>query len=131
LAESFAEAAFDIIVSNPPYVSCGDLSSLQREVRDHEPHIALFGGGDGLDAYRRFSTTADVVLKPGGWLLLEVGYNTSAAIKPLFQAGPWEAPHVYRDLAGWERVVAVRKATLESGAHGCPSPHSGEALERP
>jgi release factor glutamine methyltransferase len=120
LAEAFRPASFHMVVCNPPYVALTDQTTLQREVRDHEPHVALFGGQDGLDAYRRLSTTACEVLRPGGWLLMEVGYNTSAAIKPLFTAGAWEFPHLYRDLAGWERVMAVRK--IETGARACPSP---------
>jgi release factor glutamine methyltransferase len=120
LAEAFLPASFHVVVCNPPYVALTELPGLQREVRDHEPHVALFGGEDGLDAYRRLSTTAGDVLRPGGWLLMEVGYNTSAAIKPLFRAGPWEPPQLYRDLAGWERVMAVRKA--ETGAPASPSP---------
>jgi release factor glutamine methyltransferase len=86
------------------------MSSLQREVRDYEPHLALFGGEDGLEAYRRLSATVCDVLRPSGWLLLEVGYNTSAAVKPMFDGAAWEKPSVYRDLAGWERVLAVQRA---------------------
>lgn len=114
LAEAFCPAAFHLVICNPPYVPVTDLPALQREVRDHEPRVALFGGEDGLDAYRRLSTTACGVLRPGGWLLMEVGYNTSAAIKPLFTAGFWEPPCLYRDLAGWERVLAVQR--VEAGA---------------
>jgi release factor glutamine methyltransferase len=111
LAEAFRLAVLQCIVCNPPYISRPDLASLQREVRDHEPRTALDGGDDGLDCYRRLSATAARLLRPGGWLLLEVGYNTSAAIKPMFTGGTWEAPRIYRDLAGWERVLAVGKAT--------------------
>ena len=126
LMEGFRPGAFDIVVCNPPYVSLVDLPSLQREVRDHEPHTALFGGEDGLDAYRRLTATARDILRPGGWLLMEVGYNTSAAIKPMFSAGSWESPFLYRDLAGWERVMAVRRA--ETDARACSSPaKAGEA----
>ncbi len=114
LADAFRPASFDLVVSNPPYVALTDRGALQREVRDHEPHLALFGGDDGLDAYRRLSATVCDALRPGGWFVMEVGYNTSAAIKPLFAAGPWEPPHLYRDLAGWERVMAVRKAVSQT-----------------
>ena len=119
LADAFRPGTFDLVVCNPPYVALTDRSALQREVRDHEPHVALFGGEDGLDAYRRLSATVCDVLRPGGWLLMEVGYNTSAAIKPLFPSGPWESACLYRDLAGWERVMAVRRG--ETGARASPS----------
>jgi release factor glutamine methyltransferase len=110
MAEPFRNSTFDIVICNPPYIPLEDLLSVQREVRNHEPHLALFGGVDGLEAYRWLSGAACDVLKPSGWLLLEVGYNTSAVIKPMFTAEPWESPLVYRDLAGWERVMAVRRA---------------------
>jgi release factor glutamine methyltransferase len=114
LVEPFRTESFDLITCNPPYVALTDLSALQREVRQYEPHVALFGGDDGLDAYRRLSTTANRVLRPGGWLLMEVGYNTSAAVKPLFPGRFWESPRIYRDLAGWERVLAVRKSATDA-----------------
>jgi release factor glutamine methyltransferase len=125
LAEAIRAAAVDMVVCNPPYVALTELSSLQREVRDNEPPIALFGGEDGLEVYRRLSATLGEVLRPGGWLLLEVGYNTSAAVKPLFRRGPWEAPSIHRDLAGWERVMAVRRAA--TGAPACPRPRGHSA----
>jgi release factor glutamine methyltransferase len=109
LAAAFRANAFQMVVCNPPYVAHSDLASLQREVRNHEPHQALFGGEDGLDAYRRLNATAWEALRPGGWLLLEVGYNTSAAIKPMFEGSRWTVPSIYRDLAGWERVFAVQR----------------------
>jgi release factor glutamine methyltransferase len=111
LAVAFRTQVFQLVLCNPPYVSSSDRATLQREVRDHEPPQALFGGEDGLDAYRRLSVIAWNVLRPGGWLLMEVGYNTSAAIKPLFEGGRWTAPGLFRDLAGWERVFAVQKTT--------------------
>jgi release factor glutamine methyltransferase len=116
MAEAFLSHVFDIVVCNPPYISSNDLSSVQREVRDYEPHLALLGGEDGLRAYRYLSSTACEVLRPGGWLLMEVGYNTSAAIKPMFAAGPWESPLLYRDLAGWERVMAVKRLATSAAA---------------
>lgn len=113
LADAFQAKAFHMVVCNPPYVSASDYSSLQREVRDNEPHAALVGGEDGLEAYRRLSEYACDVLRPGGWLLMEVGYNTSAAVKPMFRQHLWEALSLYRDLAGWERVLAVRRAATD------------------
>jgi release factor glutamine methyltransferase len=116
MAEAFGKGALDMIVCNPPYVSLLDMPCLQKEVRDHEPHLALFGGEDGLDAYRRLSATVCDLLRPRGWLLLEVGYNTSAAVKTLFGGAAWEKPSVYRDLAGWDRVLAVQRAAAGTTA---------------
>ncbi|MEX2302812.1 MAG: peptide chain release factor N(5)-glutamine methyltransferase [Bryobacterales bacterium] len=114
LSEAFKKGVLDMIVCNPPYISSMDMSSLQKEVRDYEPHLALFGGEDGLDAYRRLSATVCDLLRPSGWLLLEVGYNTSAAVKPMFDGAAWEKPSVYRDLAGWERVLAVQRGAART-----------------
>jgi release factor glutamine methyltransferase len=68
-----ARGPFDIVVCNPPYVSRGETSRLQIEVREHEPHVALFGEEDGLAAYRKLIPSAERVLKPGGYLIIEIG----------------------------------------------------------
>ena len=64
----------DLIVSNPPYVAFQDESGLQREVRDYEPHIALFSGPTGFEIYERLAVDARRVLRPGGWIVLELGF---------------------------------------------------------
>src|SRR5665213_1331238 len=73
LGAAFAEGSFDLVLSNPPYIAGRDHSALQPEVRDHEPALALFGGEDGLAIYRRLVPQATRLLRPGGWLMMELG----------------------------------------------------------
>ena len=73
LGAAFADGSFDLVVSNPPYIAGRDRASLQPEVRDHEPALALFGGEDGLAIYRRLIPEAARLLRPGGWLMMELG----------------------------------------------------------
>ncbi len=103
-----ADASLDIVASNPPYVALSDAAGLQREVRDFEPRMALFAGEDGTEIYRRLSTDARRVLRPGGWVVLEVGYNMAGKVRDLFQAG-WEQIETTRDLSGIERVLSARR----------------------
>jgi release factor glutamine methyltransferase len=106
LSSCFAERAFDVVVSNPPYVPTTDHSGLQREVRDYEPAIALFAGETGLEIYERLITDAARILKPGGWLLLELGYNSLDPVKKMLGTG-WAEITVQQDLAGIPRVLIV------------------------
>ena len=108
LIETFSSNTFDMVVCNPPYVPLADLPGLQRELRS-EPSIALFGGQDGLRVYEKLTAAVARILKPGGWLLLELGYNTRSAVgAPL--AGPeWGEISVKTDLAGIDRVLAVQR----------------------
>ena len=94
--------SFDLIACNPPYLSDADMAALQREVR-FEPALALYGGEDGLDFYRRIRTEYAAHLNQRGALLLEVGFGQAAAVCALFG----ENAYVLRDLCGVERVVAV------------------------
>lgn len=94
--------SFDLIACNPPYLSDADMAALQREVR-FEPALALYGGEDGLDFYRRIRTAYAAHLNQRGALLLEVGFGQAAAVCALFG----ENAYVLRDLCGVERVVAV------------------------
>ena len=87
--------SLDLLVSNPPYIAETDKPTLQREVRDHEPALALFAGADGLDAYRILAQQAKEVLRPGGRIVLEIG---SLAARDLF-AG-WSDIQIQNDLAG-------------------------------
>ncbi len=107
---------FDIIVSNPPYVRTADLPTLPAEVR-REPMIALDGGTDGLDAYRRIVVEAARVLAPGGVLVCEVGASQAPAVAALFTGATFEGVGRFADLAGIERVVAgTSAATTEARA---------------
>ena len=108
LVEAFSAGCFDMVVCNPPYVPLADLPGLQRELRS-EPSLALFGGEDGLRVYERFTSTVARILKPGGWLLLELGYRTRQAVEALLTGGDWHEPAVKADLAGIDRVLAVQR----------------------
>ncbi|PYY15553.1 MAG: peptide chain release factor N(5)-glutamine methyltransferase [Acidobacteria bacterium] len=99
---------FDMVVSNPPYVGDSEADKLQVEVREHEPHCALFGGGkEGLDIYRRLIPQAAQALKPGGWLVMEIGYTQEQAIRELLTR--WKEVQSVPDLQGIPRVVIARK----------------------
>lgn len=100
--------AFDMIVSNPPYLGACDMAQLQREVR-REPALALFGGEDGLDVYRRLAQGAATMLKPGGHIALEVGAGQAGDVCALL--GPeFEDKGICRDINGVERIVYARRA---------------------
>lgn len=99
----------DVVLSNPPYVPRKDIGGLQRELR-HEPSLALFGGEDGCAVYRRLVPGAARIVKPGGWLIMELGYDSRGAVEELLCAPGWRAPEFHRDLAGLDRVVSVRRS---------------------
>lgn len=101
--------AFDLIVSNPPYIAQAEMAGLAPEVRDWEPHRALTPGGDGLDAYRAIARGALTRLMPGGRLLVEIGPTQGQAVAGLFRAAGLEAVRILPDMDGRERVVAARK----------------------
>ena len=96
-----------LVASNPPYVPESDRTVLQREVVQHEPHVALFGGPDGFDAYRGLIRGAERVLQPGGWLLMETAYNATGRLQEMLDR--WNEVEVHSDLAGLPRVVAARR----------------------
>jgi len=98
---------FDLIASNPPYVAESDLKDLQKEVRDHEPHLALTPGGDGLAVVRRLVAEAPEFLKPGGHLLIEIGYGQHEQVAALIDPAVWTLLDIHRDLQGIPRTVAL------------------------
>jgi release factor glutamine methyltransferase len=101
---------FDAIASNPPYVATADLERAMPEVRDHEPRTALDGGPDGLDALRELVAEAPGRLKPGGWLIVEVGAGQAPAVIGLAKdVDGYAAIEVVPDFAGIDRVVAMMK----------------------
>jgi release factor glutamine methyltransferase len=105
-----ADASFDVVVSNPPYIAAGDLASLAPEVRDHEPLDALVAGADGLDAYRALAPQAARALVVGGWLVVEMGAGQAAGVAAIVDAvGQYDRCMVERDAAGIERVLAARR----------------------
>ncbi len=114
-----SDASFDLVVSNPPYIATAEIETLEPEVRDHEPRLALDGGRDGLDAYRILAREALRVLKPGGSFALEIGHDQGSAVQALMlEAGGTEV-RVMQDLAGKDRVVAGRKKPLGNPPPDC------------
>ena len=102
-----ASGTFDIIVSNPPYVGRCEADKVQREVREHEPEVAVFGGEQGLDIYRRLIPQAWEKLKPGGWLLMEIGFSIEEPVKELLVG--WGEVSTVPDLQGIPRVVCAKR----------------------
>lgn len=98
------EGYFDIIVSNPPYITSEEMAELAAEVLQ-EPHMALWGGEDGLDFYRKLANEAQKLLKPQGKLLLEVGYRQAESVKKLLLANNWQKVIFHQDFQGINRVV--------------------------
>jgi len=104
LVEAVAARSIDLLISNPPYVPGADAANMQTEVRNWEPHVALFAGDTGLEIYQRLIAGARVVLKPGGRLLMELGYQSLEGVRALLSDG-WSDFEVISDLAGWPRVI--------------------------
>jgi len=99
----------DLIASNPPYIGRREAQTLPREVHDHEPEIALYGGEEGHELYADLITQAGAHLKPGGILVLELGHNSLPAVQPLLDAPVWANVGVTNDLAGIPRVLAAER----------------------
>jgi release factor glutamine methyltransferase len=102
---------FDLIVSNPPYVSEDALAGLQREVRDYEPRVALTPGIDGLAIIRRLLSESGNFLKSGGHLLIEIGFDQGAAVRRLIDQNAWQLLDIHQDLQGIPRTLALKKKT--------------------
>lgn len=100
---------FDLIVSNPPYIASSIIPTLEPEVREHDPLLALDGGPDGLDPYRILLAEAERLLVPGGLLAVEIGYDQVEALKSLAEAHTLEVLKVTHDLSGNPRCVAMRR----------------------
>ena len=101
--------SFDLIVSNPPYVSAAAFPGLQREVRDYEPRVALSPGGDGLSIIRRLLQGAPEFLKDDGLLVMEIGFDQAQATEALIESKVWDLVEIVPDLAGIPRIVVLRK----------------------
>lgn len=97
---------YDVIVSNPPYIRTDIVPTLDREVREHDPLLALDGGADGLDAYRAIARDAVTFLNPGGIVAVETGYDQKNAVKEIFEAAGFEQVAAAKDLAGNDRAQA-------------------------
>ena len=112
LSDCFDEldkTTFDLIVSNPPYVSSAALPALQREVRDHEPLVALSPGADGLSVIRRLLHDAPSFLNAGGHLIMEIGYDQGEAMQELIDPKFWRLVEIRPDLQSIPRIVVVQK----------------------
>lgn len=100
-----ASQSLDLIVSNPPYIPLAERETLEPEVRHHDPALALFGGESGNDIYAKLLAEAPRVLRPGGWIVLELGWQSAHAVRAL--AKDWCDIQVHPDLAGRDRVFSA------------------------
>jgi release factor glutamine methyltransferase len=98
---------FDFVVCNPPYVGESEADKVQKQVREFEPKMAVFSGQEGMDIYKQLIPQAHAVLKPGGWLVMEIGFSTEEKVKALLTS--WTDVQATADLQGIPRVVAARK----------------------
>jgi release factor glutamine methyltransferase len=108
LLEAVRPQSLDLLVSNPPYVPGADAANMQSEVRDWEPHMALFAGNTGLEIYRRLIAGAENVLRPRGRLLMELGYRLLDDVREML-AVHWTEIEVVADLAGLPRVIGATR----------------------
>ena len=106
---------FDMIVSNPPYIESGEILSLDGSVRDYEPIWALNGGEDGLRFYKTIIKYWKSVLRPGGWLLFEVGEGQAETVKEMLLAGGFETAETRKDTLNIDRVVLGRMSSQSAG----------------
>ena len=106
LITAISDRSCDLLVSNPPYVPLTQREGLQREVRDFEPHVALFGGETGFELYDRIASDARRVLRPAGWLVMELGFGCFEHVRQLLST--WSNLRVVPDLAGIPRVAAAQ-----------------------
>jgi release factor glutamine methyltransferase len=106
LLEAVQPGSLDLLVSNPPYVPGGDAANMQSEVRDWEPHIALFAGNTGLEIYGRLIAGAEMAVRPGGRILMELGYQLLDGVREIL-AVHWTDIEVHSDLAGLPRVIGA------------------------
>lgn len=103
---------FTVILSNPPYIPVSARATLAPDVREYDPALALFGGVDGLDPYRRFAETLQKFLVPGGLLALEIGWDQGAAVAALLQQAGWCAVACLPDLEGRDRVIVANSPQI-------------------
>jgi release factor glutamine methyltransferase len=109
LLSPVAGEKFEIIASNPPYVPNTDHALISVEVREHEPHVALFGGHDGFEIYRRLIPAAYSALVPSGYLVFEFGFNQQPDIESLLTSAGFENIEIFPDLQGIPRIASARR----------------------
>jgi release factor glutamine methyltransferase len=105
-----AEAKFELIVSNPPYIPSEEIATLDPEVREFDPRLALDGGVDGLDFYRRLAREAGAFLQPGGRIMLEFGDGQADSVRDLFAKEMWIVEAVKEDYSRRPRILVAQKA---------------------
>jgi len=108
----------DAIASNPPYIGRNEAATLPREVREHEPDTALFGGETGAEMYAPLIAQAAALLKPGGILVLELGHNSAERVSRLLTAPAWSDLALTSDLSGIKRVASARRSSTCSHSYG-------------
>lgn len=106
--DAVPEEKYDVIVSNPPYITGEELKTLEPEVRDYEPRVALYAAGDGLYFYRVLAQESPKRLKEGGRIYVEIGCGQGTAVRELFQQAGFAEVEIHKDLAGLDRVVCAR-----------------------
>ncbi len=116
LAEPLAGQTFDIIVSNPPYVSEAEFDQCSRDVKQYEPSLALVAGPTGLEVYQRLVPQALNLLNPDGWLVLETSPMLAGSLQQLLQQHGYREVQIHQDLAGNPRVVLGQRQTSGSGS---------------
>ena len=104
------QGPFDLIVSNPPYITDKAMTTLAPEVLDYDPQIALRGGDDGLMAYKQIIRRAPAFLKTDGYLIVEIGFDQALAVSQIFEDNRFQSISVHQDLAGQDRVISAQKA---------------------
>jgi release factor glutamine methyltransferase len=107
LLKDVSPGTFDVVVSNPPYVGKDEPEKVQKIVRDWEPHVAVFGGATGMEIYERLVPEAMTALRPGGWLVMEIGYSIEEPIRKLLRG--WSSVGIKPDLQGIPRVAVARR----------------------
>jgi release factor glutamine methyltransferase len=105
LVEAVTPGSIDVLISNPPYVPGADAANMQREVREWEPHVALFAGNTGLEIYCRLIGQAEAAVRMGGEIMMELGYQSLDGVRAMLE-NHWREVKVVSDLAGWPRVIA-------------------------
>ena len=100
---------FDLIISNPPYVTGQEMEELQKSVKNYEPHMALYGGEDGLEFYRKITANYTAALKPGGFLCYEFGMGQENAVCWILEAYDYDILQLRKDSGGITRAVLARK----------------------
>ena len=104
---------YDMLISNPPYIRTADIDGLMDEVRLHDPRLALDGKADGLYFYEKITEQAGKYLKPGGWLMYEIGCDQGMDVAEIMKKNGFEQIEIKKDLAGLDRVVTGRKMQEE------------------